>query len=236
MDGPATDREAIRTAEANPTPRIAGFTRFVGDLGVFKASLIFTAVSVAASVGFCYGLFFLVAPEKFSDPVSIMLPVLVPLLLTPVMTRSIVILLIRLRAAEKTAKQARLELERSLDYVSDGFAVFDKDDRLVRCNRVYREIDAPTGDIIVPGARFEDILRSGLARGWYAVDENEKDDWLAERLRARYAGEKTIELELGDGRWFQFHNRRTDDGFLVTTFTDITGHVRHRAELAASRE
>ncbi len=236
MDGPALGRETIREAGAKQPPRIVGFNKFVVDLGACKASLISTAASVAASSGICYGLFFLVDPGKFSDPVSLILPVLVPLLLTPVMTCSIVILLTRLRAAEKTANQARFELERSLDYVSDGFAVYDRDDRLVRCNRVYRAIDGPTGEVIVPGARYEDILRAGLDRGWYAVDENEKDDWLAERLRSRYAGERTFELELADGRWIQFNNRRTADGFLVSTFTDITGHVRHRAELAASRE
>ncbi|MCZ6858684.1 MAG: ATP-binding protein [Alphaproteobacteria bacterium] len=236
MDGPATDREAIQTTKANPTPRIAGFTWSVVDLGVFKASLILTAVSVAASASFCYGLYLVAVPDKFSDPIAIMLPILVPLLLTPVMTHSIVTLLIRLRAAEKNANEARLELERSLDHLSDGFAVYDQDDRLVRCNRVYREIDAPTGKIIVPGARFEDMIRAGLDRGWYAVEEDEKDAWMAERLRGFYAGEKSVELELGNGRWIQFHNRRTDEGFLVSTFTDITNHVRNRAELAASRE
>ncbi len=236
MDGSATDREAIPTAEASPLPRIDGFSSILVDLGGFKASVIITAVSVAASAGLCYGLFFFLAPEKFSDLISLTLPVLVPLLLAPVMSHSIVKLLIRLHAAEKAATSAKLELERSLDYVSDGFAVYDEDDRLVRCNRVYREIDAASADVIVPGARFEDILRAGLAHGWYAVAESEKDAWLAERLRARHAGEKTVELELGDGRWFQFHNRRTNDGFLVSTFTDISSHVRHRAELAASRE
>ena len=98
MDGPATDREAIQTTKAKPTSRFAGFTSSVVDLGVFKASLILTAVSVAASASFCYGLYLAAAPDNFSDPIAIMLPILVPLLLTPVMTHSIVTLLIRLRA------------------------------------------------------------------------------------------------------------------------------------------
>ena len=236
MVGAAKDAEATQRPEANPPPGIADLASFIVDLGFVKVSLIVTAMCVVASAGFCYGLFFVIDPAKFSDPVSIVTPILVPLLLTPVLTRGVVNLLIRLRAAEKAATEARRELESSLDYVSDGFSVYDEDDRLVRCNRVYREIVATAGDVIVPGARYEDILLAGLARGWFAVDKNDEEDWLAERLRVRFSGEKTTELELGDGRWIQFHNRRTDDGYLVSTFADITGHVRHRAELAASRE
>lgn len=236
MDRSAPERVTAFSADAVSTPAIAGLAKFLVDLGVPKATLFFTAAIVTASVGICYGIYFLVIPEKFSDPVAIVMPILVPLLLTPVSIRGVVILLIRLRAAEKEAIAARLELERSLDYVSDGFALYDEDDRLVRCNRVYREIDAATADVIVPGVRFENILRAGLARGWYAVAEDEKEAWLAEHLRARYAGERTVQLELGDGRWFEFDNRRTEDGYLVSTFTDISSYVRHQADLAASRE
>ena len=236
MDRPAPERETAFSADVISTPGIAGLARYLVDLGVPKATLFFTAAIVTASVVICYSIYVLSVPEKFSDPVAIVMPILVPLLLTPVSIRGVVILLIRLRASEKEAIAARRDLEHSLDYVSDGFALYDKDDRLVRCNRVYREIDAATMDVIVPGARFEDILRAGMARGWYAIAEDEKEAWLAERMRARYAGERTVQLELGDGRWFEFNNRRTEDGYLVSTFTNISSFVRHQIDLAASRE
>jgi PAS domain-containing protein len=71
-------------------------------------------------------------------------------------------LLAALRQREKIESeraQARRVLENAIEAMSDGFVMFDADDRLVICNRRYRELYAVSAPLIRPGARFEDIIR-----------------------------------------------------------------------------
>ena len=51
---------------------------------------------------------------------------------------------------------ARRVLENALESLADGFVMFDADDRLVICNRRYRDLYAVSAPFILPGARFTD--------------------------------------------------------------------------------
>ncbi len=43
--------------------------------------------------------------------------------------------------------------------MSDGFVMFDAEDRLIACNSRYRDFYRISAPFIQPGARFEDIMR-----------------------------------------------------------------------------
>ncbi len=70
----------------------------------------------------------------------------------------------------------------AIEAIPDGFVLFDREERLLTCNQRYREIYPETAAAMIPGARFEDILRYGLARGQHADAVGREEDWLAERL------------------------------------------------------
>ena len=75
-----------------------------------------------------------------------------------------VALTVALAQRERTeAERARFRrtLESALESMSDGFVMFDAEDRLVACNSRYRDFYHISAPFIVPGARFEDILRQG---------------------------------------------------------------------------
>ncbi len=64
-----------------------------------------------------------------------------------------------INTAEASARVARTRLAGAVDGLSDGFALFDAEDRLVLCNPNYRRMHAGLADLLVPGMRFEDIVR-----------------------------------------------------------------------------
>ncbi|PMP85405.1 MAG: anti-anti-sigma factor, partial [Chloroflexus aggregans] len=121
------------------------------------------------------------------------------------------------RAAER-----RLEtILGALDSLEEGFLLLDTEDRIVMCNRRYRELYAISADLIVPGRPFAEFIRLGAERGQYADAIGRVDEWVAERLRL-HAELAPIEQRLADGRWIRIVERRTADGGAVGLRIDIT--------------
>lgn len=139
---------------------------------------------------------------------------------------------LRRQRAERDNVQSRLNA--AIAALPDGFVFFDADDRLVVCNEKYKEFYKDSAAAMVPGARFEDILRYGLERGQYAEAVGREEDWLAGRMAAHRAADSTIEQHLGDGRWLRIFERQTPDGGRVGVRLDITELKQHQAELEAS--
>ncbi len=135
-------------------------------------------------------------------------------------------------AAERRAVEAHRRLTEAIEAIDEGFALFDADDRLVRCNARYREICAPFGPV-EPGVRFEDLIRRGVALGHFPESgSGGADRWIAARLdHHRNPGGPMLQ-PMGDGRWFKIDERRTSDGGYVGLRTDITELKRREEELA----
>ncbi|MDG3042994.1 PAS domain S-box protein [Roseicyclus marinus] len=127
-----------------------------------------------------------------------------------------------LRRAAQEAATARATLETAVEALQDGFALYDSDDRLVICNSRYREIYAASAPAIVPGARFEDILRYGIAQGQYSEAEGREEDWVSRRLALHECSESEVEQRLADGTWLRVYEKATPDGGRVGLRIDIT--------------
>lgn len=140
---------------------------------------------------------------------------------------------------EEALSKTKAQLTDAIESMSDGFAVFDVEDRLVLCNGKYREIWAGIGDLLVPGARFEDMMRAAAERGLVVDVAGRVEDWVRERVEEHQAAVGSDELGFTDGRWVQAVDRKTSDGGIVCIRTDVTEmkqaleRVRqHEAELA----
>jgi PAS domain S-box-containing protein len=110
----------------------------------------------------------------------------------------------------------------AIESLPDGFALYDKDGRLVICNGRYREIHHMSADLLEPGVHWLDFLRAGAERGQYLKAIGRVDDWLAERNRERQSEQATLEVPFADGRWYRISDRRTRDGGMVGIRADIT--------------
>ncbi len=124
----------------------------------------------------------------------------------------------------------------AIEAIPDGFVLFDREDRLLTCNQRYRDIYAASAPAIVPGARFEDILRYGLAHGQHPAAAGREAEWLAERLAQHHTPGEAVEQLLGDGHWIRSQDHPTPDGGRVGLRIDITAEKQHQADLLAARE
>jgi signal transduction histidine kinase len=125
----------------------------------------------------------------------------------------------------------------AIEAVPDGFVVFDRDDRLVLVNNRYLEIYDVTADAMVPGARFDEILRYGIDNGQIAEAVGREEEWLAERLaKHRTHLELPREQQMGNGRWVRAVDRRTPDGGWVGLRIDVTDFKLQQAALESARE
>lgn len=136
-----------------------------------------------------------------------------------------------LSAARAEAEAASLRLSEAIANISEGFVLFDAQDRLVICNAKYREYYALSASSIEPGRTFEEMFRAGVESGQYADAKTDPEAFVRDRLRRRKELGDAFEQRLGDGRWLMISDRRTREGGLVGIRTDITEIKRREQEL-----
>jgi PAS domain S-box-containing protein len=142
---------------------------------------------------------------------------------------------------DKLANEARhraleILLQDAIDSISEGFVIYDADDRLVMCNDAYRQLYPESAAMMVPGARLEDIMRTALARGRYPSARGREEEWLADQLRKHRELGEPIENQLDDGRWLLISERRTSNGGTAGLRVDITALKRVQQSLRDSQE
>ncbi len=123
----------------------------------------------------------------------------------------------------------------AVEAIPDGFVLFDREDRLLTCNQRYREIYAQSAPAMVPGAKFEDILRFGLARGQHLDAVGQEEHWIAERMERHRNPVALHEQQLSDGRWLRAHDHPTPDGGRVGLRVDISEIKNQQAALETAR-
>jgi adenylate cyclase len=138
---------------------------------------------------------------------------------------------------QERAEEARLRSERRLvdaiETISEGFACYDAEDRLVISNSCYRNLLYSGVDFTpTAGMTFESIIRRAAEHGAIKDAEGRVEDWIADRLlRRRNPGAPQVQ-QRADGRWVMISERRTDDGGTVAVYSDITELKRREANLA----
>jgi PAS domain-containing protein len=100
----------------------------------------------------------------------------------------------------------------AIEALPDGFVLYDREERLLTCNQRYRDIYPAAAPAMQPGARFEDILRFGLANGQHADAVGREEAWIEDRLAQHRAASGVAEQQLSDGRWVRAHDHPTPDG------------------------
>lgn len=117
---------------------------------------------------------------------------------------------------------AQERLLQAVEHISDGFVLFDRDDRFLYANRRYREMLPTLADALVPGAAFAALVHEAVARGAVTLDTADPAEWLAMRLARHGTAEATLEMQVEGGRWLRVNEARMPDGSVVGVYTDIT--------------
>lgn len=123
---------------------------------------------------------------------------------------------------EMIAEQSRSRLMHALDVMADGFALYDANDRMVLYNRKYLDYSPLAADVIMPGAEKEEILRKSTARGAFVLNGMTDEQYIKWRLDKHRNPSEPYQIQLTDGRWLLITEKRTNDGGIVGTRSDIT--------------
>jgi signal transduction histidine kinase len=123
---------------------------------------------------------------------------------------------------EMIAEKSRSRLTHALEVMADGFALYDASDRLVLYNKKYVDYSPMAADIIMPGVAKEELLRESTRRGAFVLNGRTKEEYVAWRLERHRNPTEPVEVQQTDGRWILITEKRTDDGGIVGTRSDIT--------------
>ncbi len=141
-----------------------------------------------------------------------------------------------LKQAKAVTTTSHELLTDAIEALSDGFVLFDANDRLVLCNSKYRELHPIVADKMVPGATVEDIIRIAVKRGQHPEAAGREEEWIQQRLVAFRNPTVSVEQQLKSGGWLRVYERKTVDGATVGIRTDITTLKEREHALRESEE
>lgn len=135
---------------------------------------------------------------------------------------------LQVEGSRAEAIRTQNQLIEAIESLTEAFAFYDADDRLVLCNTKYREIYDISSDLLTPGTKFEEHIRKSAYRGQIADAVGREEDWVRERVAQHRNPHGTHLQQLSNGRWLQISERKTRDGGIVGVRTDIT--ERHQKD------
>jgi len=141
------------------------------------------------------------------------------------------------KAAEASAARSAQRLRDAIDSISDGFALFSPDRRLILCNRHFRQMLGDAGALAEPGAPYDTLLQHfAEIRTPSAAEDGTTESWIAAHLESFGSDGTPYELSTTDGKWYRVDARRTADAGMVYVYTDISELKRREIELESAKE
>jgi len=137
----------------------------------------------------------------------------------------------RQRASDEALQKTQAQLAAAIESISEGFVLYDADERLLMSNDRFRAMYGCLGVPIEPGMSFSELLDAILANDLVAIGESSPEDWKQDRLARHRNPGAPFEHQRKDGQWLKISERRTDSGELVGVYTDITELKARESEL-----
>jgi diguanylate cyclase (GGDEF)-like protein/PAS domain S-box-containing protein len=126
---------------------------------------------------------------------------------------------------------AKAQLFDAVASISEGFALWDAEDKLVMCNENYRELYPTLGDVIVPGVAFEEFIRAVYDRGVQSRPEGDLEKAIQERVIGHRTSVSAFEQKLSDGRWVKISKRKMKTNHVVGIISDISERKESEAKI-----
>jgi len=136
------------------------------------------------------------------------------------------------RLAENSAALVHTNalLDSALHHMSQGLAMFDRNEVLMLCNERYLELYRLSPQIVKPGCTLRQILEHRTAGGTFSADI---DDYIETLHRQVEQNEVNYTVtQFGDGRAVAVYNRAAAGGGWVATHEDVTERMRAAARVA----
>jgi two-component system, sensor histidine kinase len=134
---------------------------------------------------------------------------------------------VEVASAKEQLMTAQTRLMAAIGSVSEGFSLFDSQDRLVLFNPQYLTFWPGIADLIRVGMSFSEIVVLAAQHKAVLDAYRDPDGWVRRRLSQHDDPQGPSVHALSDGRWMQVNEKRTTDGGIVCIYTDITDLKRH---------
>ncbi|NNE84055.1 MAG: diguanylate cyclase, partial [Alphaproteobacteria bacterium] len=126
---------------------------------------------------------------------------------------------------------AQEQLNDAVENISEGFALWDADDRLIMGNSRYKNLFPDLSDKLVPGVWIGDFYRAAYERGILDSSNDDLETAIQSRVERHKTSVTAYDQELGDGRWVQVSKRKTKSGHTVGIMSDISDRVESEATI-----
>lgn len=134
-----------------------------------------------------------------------------------------------LQQAQAEAHEKNVRFDTALEHMSQGLCMFDRDQKILVCNKRYAEMYALTPEQTRPGTTLREIVQYRIANGLYAGST--PDDYMSERTARVTLATNSVQ-QLSDGRSVSIARRPMVCGGWVTTHEDITEQRQAEARIA----
>lgn len=137
--------------------------------------------------------------------------------------------------SREALQQTEERLSITIDSLSDPFALWDADDRLMVHNERYRSVNHHIATDLTTGTKFETLLRQQVTARLLPQAWGREEEYIAERLESRKAPSGPFELQMNNGIWLLVRESPIPGGGIATVASDITDLKRAQNELAMRR-
>jgi signal transduction histidine kinase len=142
------------------------------------------------------------------------------------------------REAEVSARfeQAQARLLTAIERISEGFALFDADDRLLIWNGRYEEYYRQLGFVVFNNVRYEDVVREvggeGSVEDW---EDEPEESWLDRRAEWHRAPDAPLQVFRDGVGWTEIREQRFEDGSCLVILSDVTARKESEQALIAAK-
>jgi PAS domain-containing protein len=147
---------------------------------------------------------------------------------------SIRLLVRSLAATRSDLHSSEARFRDGIENMRDGFALWDRDDRLIVCNEMCRRIYAPIAPLLVPGADYADVTGRLIRHLLAGRPDEEIAAITANAIAAHRRAEGERVQERPDGTAMAISEVPTGDGGIMSIYRDVSAERRAMRALAAS--
>jgi diguanylate cyclase (GGDEF)-like protein/PAS domain S-box-containing protein len=123
----------------------------------------------------------------------------------------------------------RIQLDATINNMTQGLLMFDAAERMVVCNRRYIEMYGLSPDVVKPGCAFRELIAHRKQTGSFSGDIDDYHRALRTSLAEGVVTDRIVQTN--DGRSIRIIDHPMVNGGWVATHEDITEALRSRTEL-----
>jgi diguanylate cyclase (GGDEF)-like protein len=140
----------------------------------------------------------------------------------------VVTLYLIFRQVTRRLSLEKQRLDTAMNTMTQGLLMFDRDERLIVCNRQYIDMYSLSSDVVKPGVYFREVIQHRHDTGSFQGDVEAYCDNVTSAVDRK----QCTMIETPDGRLIEIKNHPVHSGGWLATHEDVTERVRADERIA----